>query len=437
MSNFTRRGFIKLTGGATVLGLTSISAPGIVGAAKKAQQKVVVVGGGYAGAVAAKYIRRADPSIHVTLIEQNADYYSGPLSNWVIAGFRELSVQKWGYDGLKKHGVEVVIDQVNHIDPAAKSVGTAGGHKFTYDRLVVAPGVDYQEIPGYDAATMEKIPHAWTAGPQTTLLANQLKAMKDGDPFVLVAPPSPYRCPPGPYERASLVAHYLKKHKPKSKVIILDAKPKFSKQGLFQEGWSRLYGFGTDKSLVEWVSRDEGGKAVRFDAKTMTVFTDNNGFEEEFKSSCVNIIPAQKAGKVAHLAGLTDKTGWCPVHLNTFESKIHKNVFVIGDSSAAAGLPKSGYAANSEAKVVAATVVAQLNGKSPEEPSYVNTCYSMLSPDYGISVAAVYKFDPAHPEKVKKIAGGVSPSKASDYIRKQEALYNESWYQSIMYDTFG
>lgn len=435
MLNVTRRGFIKLTGGVAAVGLTSsFAAPSIAGAAK---QKVVVIGGGYAGAVAAKYIRLADPSIHVTLIEQNADYYSGPLSNWVIAGFRELSVQKWGYDGLKKHGVEVVIDRVNHIDPAAKSVGTVGGHKFQYDRLIVAPGVDFKEIPGYDAAAMEKMPHAWIAGKQTTDLANQLKAMKDGDPFILVAPPDPYRCPPGPYERASLVAHFLKKHKPKSKVLILDAKPKFSKQGLFQEGWSKLYGFGTDNSLVQWVSSDEGGQVVRVDAKTMTIYADNSGFEEEHTSSCISVIPPQKAGKIAQLAGLTDASGWCPVHLDTFESKIHKGIFVIGDASAAAGLPKSGYAANSEAKVAATVVIAQLKGKKLEEPSYVNTCYSMLSPDYGISVAAVYKFDKAHPEKIKKISGGVSPTGAPDYVRKQEALYNESWYQSIMYDTFG
>ena len=434
MLNFTRRGFIKLTGGAAAVSLTSMAAPKIAGAAK---QKVVVIGGGYAGAVAAKYIRMTDPAIHVTLIEQNADYYSCPLSNWVIAGFRDMEVQKWGYSGLKKHGVDVVIDHVNKIDPGAKSVGTVGGHKFRYDRLIVAPGVDFKPLEGYDAEAEKKMPHAWKAGMQTVALGNQLLAMKNGDPFILVAPPNPFRCPPGPYERASLVAHFLKKHKPKSKVIILDAKPKFSKQGLFTGGWTQLYGYGTDKSLIQWVSGGEGGKVTRVDAKTMTVYADNNGFEEEYTSSCINVIPAQQAGKIAQIAGLTDKSGWCPVHLNTFESKLHKDVYVIGDSSAAAGLPKSGYAANSEAKIAAAAVIASLNGKKAGEPSYVNTCYSMLSPDYGISVAAVYKFNPKKPEKVQKIAGGLSPSKASAYIRKQEALYNESWYQSIMSDTFG
>ncbi|MEO5340887.1 MAG: NAD(P)/FAD-dependent oxidoreductase [Magnetococcus sp. MYC-9] len=435
MTNLTRRGFIKLTGGAAAVGLTSsLVAPSIVGAA---QQQVVVVGGGYGGAVAAKYIRMADPKIQVTLIEKSADYYSCPLSNWVVAGFRDMALQKWGYDGLKKHGITVVIDEVTGIDPAGQTVKTAGGKSFKYDRLVVSPGVDFKEFPGYDAAAQAKIVHAWKAGPETVTLAKQLAAMQDGDTFILVAPADPYRCPPGPYERASLVAHYLKKNKPKSKLVILDAKPKFSKQGLFQEGWTQLYGFGTDNSIIKWVSGAEGGKVVRVDAKEMAVYTDNNGFEEKHVGACINFIPPNVAGSIAKAAGLTNESGWCPVNLATFESKLHKGVFVIGDSSASGGMPKSGYAANSQAKVVAAAIVAQLNGQEPGEASYVNTCYSMLSPTYGISVAAVWKFDPATPDKVKEIVSGVSPAKAAEYVRKQEALYNESWYQSIMADTFG
>ncbi|MBF0444985.1 MAG: FCSD flavin-binding domain-containing protein, partial [Magnetococcales bacterium] len=207
----------------------------------------------------------------------------------------------------------------------------------------------------------------------------------------------------------------------------------FSKFGLFTGGWKELYGYGTANSMIEWVPGGEGGKVTRVDANSMTVYTEM----EEFKSSCINIIPAQQANHIAVAAGLTDDKGWCPVHLNTFESKLHKDVYVIGDSSAAAGLPKSGYAANSEAKVCASAIVAKLNHKAVPTPSYVNTCYSMLSPDYGISVAAVYKFDAAKPEAVQKVAGGLSPAKAPDFVRKQEALYNESWYQSIMADTFG
>ncbi|MBF0456125.1 MAG: FAD-dependent oxidoreductase [Magnetococcales bacterium] len=430
MSKLTRRSFVKLAGGAAAVGLAAGGAPAIANSHK---HHVIVIGGGYGGAIAAKYIRMADSSIMVTLIEQNQYYYSCPLSNWVVAGFRNLNVQKWGYDGLKGHGVNVVHEKATKIDPVSKTVTIASGKTFKYNRLVVSPGISFRGIEGYDESATHMMPHAWKAGPQTTQLAKQLKAMKNGDPFIMVAPPNPFRCPPGPYERASLVAHYLKKHKPKSKVLILDPKDKFSKFGLFTGGWKKLYGYGTDNSMIEWVPGGEGGKVTRVDAKSMKVYTDL----DEFSSSCINVIPAQKANMIAESAGLTDDSGWCPVNLETFESKLHAGVYVIGDASAANGLPKSGYAANSEGKVCAAAVVASLRGKPVPTPSYVNTCYSMISPDYGISVAAVYKFDPAKPEKVHSVSGGLSPSDAPDFIRKQEAMYNESWYQSIMSDTFG
>ncbi|MEO5377032.1 MAG: NAD(P)/FAD-dependent oxidoreductase [Magnetococcus sp. DMHC-6] len=426
MSEFTRRNFVKMTAGMAALGMVSLPLRSFAGAKKR----VVVIGGGYGGSIAAKYIRMADPNIQVTLIEQSEFYYSGPLSNWVIAGFRDLEVQKWGYEGLKKHGIDVVIDRATSIDPVAKKVGTLGGKKFDYDRLIVSPGVDFRPLDGYDEEAQTKMPHAWIAGEQTTRLAAQLKAMKDGDPFILVAPPDPYRCPPGPYERASLVAGYLMKNKPKSKVIILDGKDKFSKMGLFQEGWKKLYGYESPKSYIEWIPAAQGGKVASVDSKSMTVNTEM----DSYTSSCINIIPANKAGTIAELAGLTDDKGWCPVNLETFESKIHKNVHVIGDAAVAPGLPKSGYIANSGAKICAAAVVNLLNGRPAGIPSYVNTCYSMISPEYGISVAGVYKLLDG---KIVEVAGGVSPSNAPDYVRKQEAVYNESWYQSIMSDTFG
>jgi sulfide dehydrogenase [flavocytochrome c] flavoprotein subunit len=225
------------------------------------------------------------------------------------------------------------------------------------------------------------------------------------------------------------VAHYLKKNKPKSKVIILDAKDKFSKMGLFTAGWKKLYGYETPNSLIEWIPAAQGGKVTRVDAKTMTVYTEM----AEYTSSCINIIPANKAGVIAIKSGLADEKGWCPIAFDTFESKLHKGVHVIGDAAAATGLPKSGYAANSEAKVCAAAIVNLLNDKPVGIPSYVNTCYSMLSPDYGISVAGVYKL---HEGKIVEVGGGLSAGDAPDSIRKQDAQYNESWYQSIMSDTF-
>ncbi|ABK45487.1 sulfide dehydrogenase (flavocytochrome), flavoprotein subunit [Magnetococcus marinus MC-1] len=425
MSKLTRRNFIKTTGAAAAVGAMGVAAPAI---ANSHGNHVVVVGGGYGGAVAAKYIRMADPTVKVTLIEQNEYYYSCPLSNPVIIGIRDMEVQKWGYDGLKKHGIDVVIDTVTGIDAGSKTVTTKGG-KFKYTKLVLSPGVEfnYAAIPGLTKEIAHtSMPHAWKAGPQTLLLRDKLAAMKDGEPFVMVAPPNPFRCPPGPYERASLVAHYLKKHKPKSKVIILDPKDKFSKMGLFRGGWKEL---GYEPNYIEWIPAAEGGKVTKVDAATGTVYTDMG----EYKSSCINIIPPMTAGSIAVASGLTDKSGWCPVDLKTFESTLAKDVYVIGDSSAAAGLPKSGYAANSEAKVAAAAVVAALQGKPAPMPSYVNTCYSLLAPDYGISVALVSVFEDG---KITKKSGGLSPSTASKAHRKQEAFYAESWYQSIMADTF-
>jgi sulfide dehydrogenase [flavocytochrome c] flavoprotein subunit len=421
MTKLSRRNFLKVTGGLAAASMAA-GAPGIVGAATR---KVVVIGGGYGGAIAAKYIKMADANLDVTLIEKDAAYVSCPLSNPVIVGLRDISVQTWGYDGLKKHGINVVHDLVTGIDPAAKKVTTKGGQTFDYERLVVSPGVEMRldAIEGYDAAAEEVMPHAWKAGPQTLALRDQLQAMKDGDPFVIVAPPDPFRCPPGPYERASLVAWYLMKNKPKSKVIILDPKDKFAKSPLFTGGWKEL-GYP-----IEWVPGAEGGKVSRVDAKTLTVYTEM----AEYKGGVVNVIPPMRANLIAQQSGLTDESGWCPVDVSTFESTLHKGIHVIGDACIAKGLPKSGYSANSEAKITAAAVVNLLNDKPVGAPSYVNTCYSLISPDYGISVALVANYKDG---AINKTSGGVSPAKASAAFRKQEAQYAESWYQSIMADSF-
>ncbi|MBF0311359.1 MAG: FAD-dependent oxidoreductase [Magnetococcales bacterium] len=424
MTNLTRRGFVKLAGGLAAVG---VAAPRLAHAAAKSQ--VVVIGGGYGGAIAAKYIRMMDANIDVTLIEASLNYVSCPLSNPILIEKRDLAVQTWDVNSLQKHGIKVVIDMATDIDPVKKKVTTKSGKEYIYDRLVVSPGVDFKwgAIPGYDEAAAELMPHAWKAGPQTTKLRDKLKAMPDGEPFIIVAPPNPYRCPPGPYERASLVAYYLKQHKPKSKVIILDPKDKFSKQGLFTGGWQE------NGLNIEWVPGANGGKVASVDAKAGVVKTEM----EEYKSSCVNVIPPMMAGEIAKKAGLTNESGFCPVDFTTFESTLHKDIHVIGDSCIAGAMPKSGYAANSQGKVVAAAIVALLNGKPVGEPSYVNTCYSLITPDYGISVAGIYKMDKVEgKDTIKEVKGGVSPAKASPAFRKQEALYAESWYQSIMADMF-
>ena len=424
MSKINRRNFIKIAGGAAAV--SAIGFPAIAAAAGKKQ--VVIVGGGTAGATAAKYIRRADDSVEVTLIEPNEHYYTCYLSNEVLGGSRKLDTLRFGYDGLRKHGVMVVKDTVTGIDPTGRKVVTKGGESFSYDRCIVAPGISFRDnIEGYDAAAAEKFPHAWKAGEQTALLRGQLEAMADGGTVLIAAPPNPFRCPPGPYERASQIAHYLKTHKPKSKILIFDAKDKFSKQGLFQQGWERHY-----PGMIEWKkAADTGGGIVRVDAKAGTVSTDF----DDMKVDVANIIPAQKAGVIAAAAGLTDDSGWCPIAGKTFESTIHEGIHVIGDAAIAAPLPKSGYAANSQAKVVAAAVVELVNGREAGTPSWVNTCYSIITPDDGISVAMVYNLVDGKVAKVKD-AGGLTPMDSPPAMRKREVQYAYSWFDNITHDTF-
>ncbi len=425
MINLTRRSFLKRSAGLALSVGTAANwvAPAIAGAGKG---RVVVIGGGYGGALAAKYVRRADPAIEVILIERKREYISCPLSNPVIVGLREMREQTWRYDGLRARGIQVVHETAQSVDPAKKTIALQEGGITHYDRLIVSPGVDFrwETIEGYGPEAIQAMPHGWKAGSQTLLLKNQLAAMEDGASFIIVAPPRPFTCPPGPYERASLVAYYLKRNKPKSNVIILDAKDSFAKSGLFIDAWERL------DYPITWVPAGEGGQVVEVDPGSRQVFTDM----EDFTGGVVNVIPAQKAGRIAVNADLTDESGWCPVNLKTFESTRHKDIYVIGDASHAPGLPKSGYAANSEGKVAAAAVVASLNGRPVGDPSYVNTCYSFLSPDFGISVALVADYEDG---RIKPITAGTSPKKASAVYRKQEARFAESWYLNVMKDTFG
>ena len=427
MTHITRRQFLKLAGSATAAGM--IGAPFIAGAA--GGKRVVVVGGGAGGATAARYLRMNDPSISVTLIEANPNYHTCFMSNEVLGGDRKIESIRFNYAGLKKRGVNVVQDTVTAIDAAARKVMTASGKTFEYDRAIVSPGIDfkYEAIQGYSAEAAETIPHAWKAGPQTTLLRKQLEGMKDGGLFVLVAPPDPFRCPPGPYERASQVAHYFKRHKPKSKILILDAKDAFSKQGLFTAGWAKLY-----PGMIEWVAGSKGGTVSGIDVKGMTV----DAALDKHKGDVINLIPPQKAGKIASDAGLTNDKGWCPVNVQTFESSIHKGIHVIGDAAIATEMPKSGYAANSQAKVAAQAVIDLLNGREPGTPSYINTCYSILGKDYAVSVAAVYTLNKAENKIVGvKGAGGLTPKDASPADLKREVSYAHSWFNNITQDMFG
>ena len=431
MAKVTRRNFLKLAGGATAVGL--IGMPYLSFGAGK---KVVVIGGGSGGATAAKYLKLADPSIDVTLIETNTQYHTCFMSNEVLSGDRSLPSIAFGYDRLRKRGINVVHDTVTMIDATKRTVSTQGGKTFAYDRAIVSPGIDFkwEAIQGYSAEVAEKIPHAWKAGPQTALLRKQLVAMKNGGTVIIAPPADPFRCPPGPYERASQIAHYLKQHKPKSRILILDAKDSFSKKGLFEQGWTKLYGYGTDKSMIKWVSKSADGAVLRVDPGKMMVFGD----VQEHHGDVINIIPPQKAGKIAFAAGLVKDKGWCPVDVLTFESKIHKGVHVIGDAALATEMPKSGYSANSQAKAVADAVAALLRGSDVPTPAHANTCYSVIGKDYGISVSFTYKVNPAE-NKISPVkdAGGLTPMTASADDLKRESVYAHSWFRNITEDMFG
>lgn len=430
MSTMNRRNFLKAGGAVAATTSVMTYAPFAFGSGKK----VVVVGGGMSGATAAKYLKMIDSSIDVTLIEKDANYHTCFMSNEVVVGLRDINNIKFGYDGLKGHGINVVNDTVTGIDADKKVVMTAGGGSHSFDRCIVSPGIDFRwdTVDGYDASVAESIPHAWKAGSQTVTLMNQLKDMKDGGTVVIAPPPNPFRCPPGPYERISLIANYLKTNKPKSKIIALDPKDKFSKFPWFTEAWKRHYGYGSDNSMIEWVPGKDGGAVTAVDAASMTV-TAGAG---SFKGDVINIIPAQKAGAIAESAGLTDEKGWCPVDHKTFESKNLAGVHVVGDASVAAPMPKSGYAASSQGKVVAAAVAALLNGESAPQPTYVNTCYSVVKPGEGISVAMVYAHDG---EKIIKVegSGGLTPKEVDLEMRAREEKYGHSWFNNITADTFG
>lgn len=428
MSKTTRRNFV-LSVGALGAATSVLGWPGLGHA--KAGGRVVVIGGGFGGATCAGYLRRLSSDIEVTLVERDSTFMTCPFSNAVLGGLYDMDFITHGYDALRDaHGVNIVHDSAVDIDASAKKVRLAGGSTLQYDRLVVSPGIDlrWDAIEGYDEAASATMPHAWKAGEQTTILRRQLEAMPDGGVVIIAPPGNPFRCPPGPYERASLIAHYLKKHKPRSKILIYDAKPKFSKQPLFEQGWAALY-----PGMIEWISESEGGAIDAVDVKAMTV---NPTFGDPQKGDVINLIPPQKAGMIAEVAGLTDDNGWCPVDQRTFESKAQADIHVIGDASIATPMPKSGFAASSQGKVCATAIVASLSGQAMPEPSYVNTCYSLVGPDYGISVAAVYRLGDQGIAAVPG-AGGVSPKEVEPEFRVAESRYAVGWYQSITSDIWG
>ena len=397
--------------------------------AQDAAPRVVVVGGGFAGASVARALRRADPAVSVHLVEASRTFTACPFSNSVIAGMRELAIQQFGYDKLAADGITLVSASATAVDAQARVLILGTGTRLNYDRLVLAPGIDIRwgALQGYTEAAAEGMPHAWKAGEQTLLLRRQLEAMDDGGTVVISAPPNPFRCPPGPYERASLIAYYLKTHKPRSKLVILDAKDAFSKQRLFLNAWKELY-----PDMLEWVPLSKGGAVTEVDPATKTFTTDFG----KHQASVGNVIPPQKAGRIAEIADVADRTGWCPIDPVTFESKLVPNIHVVGDAAIAGAMPKSAFAANAQAKVCAAALMRLLRGEAPPTPKLINTCYSLVAPDYGISIAGVYQ--PANGQLMEIAgSGGVSSLDAPRSTRALEASLASGWFNTITSEAFG
>ena len=418
MTEFKRRDFLKLAAAGATL-----SAAGCASLAPKG--RVVVIGGGFGGATAAKYIRMWDPAIDVVLVERDAAFVSCPISNLVLAGYSTMQEITTGYDGLRRHGVQVVRDEATAIDPAKKTVKLARGGDLAYDRLVVSPGIDFTfgEVAGYEAAmSAGRVLHAWKAGPQTVDLRKQLEQMKDGGVYILSIPVAPYRCPPGPYERASMVAAYFKQAKPRSKVLVLDANPDVtSKPGLFKAAWKDLYG-----STLEYRGN---AKAVGVDAKTMTVKLE----VEDVKGDVLNVVPPHAAGEIARKAGLiTTNNRWCDVDWRTMESKVVKGVHVLGDATLSGpGMPKSGSMANNHAKIAAAAIVEMLNGRSPAPVKIINTCYSFVSQKEAIRVSSVHEWDATQGTLIAvKGSGGVSAARS-----EAEGTFAWHWAKTIWADS--
>ncbi len=425
MTKLTRRQFTLL--GATAL--ASAALPVFSFAQNGGKPKVVVIGGGAGGGTVAHQLASdAGDALDITLIEQNEEYTTCFFSNLYLGDFRTFDSITHNWDALTAMGVKKVTGKATGIDTSAKTVQLEDGSTHAYDRLVVAPGIDliYDSVPGYSEADSEIAPHAWQAGPQTKLLKEKLDALEDGDQIVMVPPPNPYRCPPGPYERVSMMAHVLKeKGFREARIVILDPKPKFSKQGLFSEGWEKEY-----PGMVEWIGPDIHGGIKNVDAKAGTVETDFDTFE----GALLNIVPAQKAGEIATVAGLADDSGFCPIDAESMRSTMDENIFVIGDACIAGDMPKSAFSANSQAKVAANAIRADLTDARKFPARYANTCWSLIATDNDVKVGAQYA--PAD-GKITSTASFISQTGEDPAIRAANYEESVAWYEAITKDIFG
>jgi sulfide dehydrogenase [flavocytochrome c] flavoprotein chain len=419
---WTRRKFGCFAGATCVAAFSARAARG------QARGRVVVVGGGIGGATVARYLAASAATLDVTLVEPKERYTTCFFSNFYLAGLRSLESLSHGYERLaEQYGINVLHDTVTAIDPVAKTVALQGGGRLSYDRAVIAPGIAFKfgAIEGYDEAATQVMPHAWNAGPQTKLLRQQLESMEDSGVFLIAAPPDPFRCPPGPYERACLVAHYFKQFKPRAKIMILDAKDTFFEQDLFQDAWNRYY-----PGMIEWLPGQFTGGVKSIDVKARAIKTAS----ETFKVSVANIIPPQMAGELAQRAGLADQSGWCPVDPMTFESRLQSGIHVVGDAISGGEMPKSAFATNSQAKVCAFAIAAELTGVEQSAPHLFNTCFTVLAPNDAVSDSI----------NLKPVAGSIkindifiSQVGESDELRRDVARTADGWYAAFTHDVFG
>ncbi|PPD34771.1 MAG: flavocytochrome c sulfide dehydrogenase flavin-binding protein [Methylomonas sp.] len=426
-----RRHFLKFSaaGGALLTGCAPFQV-------KDTKAHVVVIGGGFGGATAAKTLRLLDANLKITLIEPKTQYVTCPGSNWLFAGITNLTQLSVDYRTLQvQYDIDLVTQSVATIERNIRQIRLTNGDSIGYDRLILSPGITFKwdAIAGYSAEIAAIFPHAWQAGLQTRILAQQLQAMPQGGVVLIVAPPDPYRCPPGPYERASMMACWIKQHNPRAKILILDSKRSFSKQRLFEAGWRANYGYGTANSLIEWHSlADNSINELHKASKTVI-----SEFGDRFTGDVLNIIPAQMAANLAMHAGLTNPHGWCDINPLTSQSVEDDCIHVIGDAAQFTPMPKSAFAANSQAKACAMAVFNLIHQQPMSEPHWINTCYSLIAPEQGISVVGVYRLDD---EKRRIIAvegaGGVSHA-FEEQISRSEAGYARSVYQNLIKNSFG
>lgn len=426
MTKLTRRDFTSLAGASLATATTPLFAPAVLGQAKP---RVVVVGGGPGGGTVARYVAKdSNGAVDVTLIEPQKNFTTCFFSNLYVGGFRSFQSITHGYQNVARSGVRVVHEWARSINRDGKQVVLASGGRVPYDRLVLAPGIDlkWDSVRGYSEAAAETMPHAWKVGAQTSALTKRLNSLSDGALIVMVAPPNPYRCPPGPYERISMFAHVLKtKGHKRSKIIIVDAKPNFSKQALFMEGWERHY-----PGMVEWQDQKVHGGIQWVDPKVNQVVTDL----ATYKAALVNVIPAQTAGRIALTTGLADQSGFCPIDPESMRSKMDAKVYVVGDACIPGDMPKSAFSANSQAKVAAMTIRSELTGSRAFPARYANTCWSLIAPDDNVKVGGAYEPGDG---KIKQASAFVSQRGEAAEIRKQNFRESLDWYAGIVGEVFG